>query len=130
MDLCVVSPIRAHPSNPWSIPLRLLRSTAPSALVTGLPPRYVQAEMRSIVHGSQRIEVEVVSFTRPRPGGLMNRAHPTITDEANLTMISPVELPLGVKVKLDNADGTESEVRIRGCAGREDGRFVVLATLE
>jgi hypothetical protein len=85
--------------------------------------------MRSIEFAGQCYEVEILSLTRPRGAGLMSRGQPLIGEEAHVTMLSPVELPITAAVVLHNAEQDDFNVRVLGCAPHDDGRFVVIGAV-
>jgi hypothetical protein len=60
----------------------------------------------------------------------MHNGKPTVNGDKEVTMLCPVELPLGAEVKLDNADQGNLEVRVLGCAPHRSGRFVVLGSVQ
>jgi hypothetical protein len=86
--------------------------------------------MRHIAYAGQRVEVEIVSLVRPRNSGLMGPKHPLNSGKPNLTLRSPVELPIGAHFQLDNAHHTALDVRVLGCTLGRDGRFVVLGLVQ
>lgn len=83
--------------------------------------------MRSITYAGQVFQVEILSLAMPRPLGLLSRGQPP--GEANLTMLSPVELPIGAQFGLANADDAPFHLRVLGCVQHVDGRFVILGSV-
>jgi hypothetical protein len=82
--------------------------------------------MKSITFLGQRYPVEIVSLILPRKAGLMARAHPVHEERANVTLLSDIELPLGEKFILENADHGHFTVRVLGCSARPDGKHVIV----
>jgi hypothetical protein len=82
--------------------------------------------MRRISYAGKRYEVEIISLALPRDTGLMGRGHPMASQKPNLTLLCSIDLPLGARFTLENADEGELEATVLGRSPRLDGRFAIV----
>jgi hypothetical protein len=82
--------------------------------------------MKSIIFSERRYTVEIISLSLPRNAGLMSRGHPIHGERPNVTLLSDIELPLGEKFILENAEQGHFTVRVLGCSARPDGKHVIV----
>jgi hypothetical protein len=86
--------------------------------------------MRKIRCDGRTYEVQILSLARPRDGGVLGPPQRALGDGAKVTLLCPVELEIGARFLLENADDREFPARVLGCAAQGDGRFLILGAME
>ena len=81
-----------------------------------------------MIYADQEIDVRILSLRQPGGSGMTD---PLVGhgQQAHVTLLSPVEIPLGASFALANAGERPFQASALGCVRKPSGHFVVLGSI-